>query len=177
MAAPRLLGLHHVTAIATDPQDSLDFYLDVLGLTLVKRTVNFDDPGTYHLYFGDADATPGCILTFFPWPGAHRGRVGNGQVATTAFAAPRGSFFYWHDRLLEARHRGHQARRAVRRPGSGLRRPRRSATGNCGDDERSAPGRRRARCPNPSRSRDFTAPRSRKRATSAPRRCCRTSWA
>jgi glyoxalase family protein len=98
---PRLLGLHHVTAIATDPQDSLDFYLEVLGLTLVKRTVNFDDPGTYHLYFGDADATPGSILTFFPWPGAHRGHVGNGQVAATSFAAPRGSFFYWHDRLLK----------------------------------------------------------------------------
>jgi len=101
VASPRLLGLHHVTAIATDPQDSLDFYLEVLGLTLVKRTVNFDDPGTYHLYFGDADATPGSILTFFPWPGAHRGHVGNGQVAATAFAAPRGSYFYWHDRLLK----------------------------------------------------------------------------
>ena len=101
MAYPRLLGLHHVTAISTDPQDTIDFYLDVLGLTLVKRTVNFDDPGTYQLFFGDPDATPGSVLTFFPWPGADRGRAGNGQVTAVAFAAARGTLFYWHDRLLK----------------------------------------------------------------------------
>ena len=101
VARPRLNGIHHITAIATDAQDSLDFYTDVLGLNLVKRTVNFDDPGTYHLYFGDPGATPGSILTFFSWPHAHRGQPGNGQVTATAFAAPRGSYFYWHDRLLK----------------------------------------------------------------------------
>jgi glyoxalase family protein len=78
-------GLHHVTAIAGAPQRNLDFYAGVLGLRLVKRTVNFDGPGTYHFYFGDATGTPGTILTFFPWTGAFRGRQGTGQVETTAF--------------------------------------------------------------------------------------------
>ena len=65
-------GLHHVTAIASDPQRNIDFYVGLLGLRLVKRTINFDDPGTYHFYFGDAVGTPGTILTFFPWPGRAR---------------------------------------------------------------------------------------------------------
>ena len=68
-----ITGIHHVTAIASDPQRNLDFYTEVLGLRLVKLTVNFDDPGTYHFYFGNARGTPGSILTFFPWPGARRG--------------------------------------------------------------------------------------------------------
>jgi glyoxalase family protein len=72
MAIP---GLHHVTAIASDPQRNLDFYIGVLGLRLVKRTVNFDDTGSYHFYFGDTRGTPGTILTFFAWPGAPRGRM------------------------------------------------------------------------------------------------------
>ena len=67
-----ILGLHHVTAIASDAQRNLDFYTQVLGLRFVKRTVNFDDPGTYHLYFGDDAGSPGTILTFFPWPRASR---------------------------------------------------------------------------------------------------------
>lgn len=75
---PPVLGIHHVTAIASDPQRDLDFYTELLGLRLVKRTVNFDDPGTYHLYFGDEAGTPGTILTFFPWPGAARGSPGVG---------------------------------------------------------------------------------------------------
>ena len=66
----KIPGLHHVTAIASDPQRNLDFYVGLLGLRFVKRTVNFDDPGTYHFYFGDNRGTPGTILTFFPWPGA-----------------------------------------------------------------------------------------------------------
>jgi glyoxalase family protein len=78
-------GIHHVTAIASNPQRNLDFYTEVLGLRLVKRTVNFDDPGTYHFYFVDATATPGTILTFFPWPGAARGHIGSGQVTVTSF--------------------------------------------------------------------------------------------
>lgn len=92
-------GIHHITAIASDPQRNVDFYTDVLGLRLVKLTVNFDDPTTYHLYYGDDAGTPGTILTFFPWPGARRGRRGNGQVAVTSFSIPEGSIGYWQDRL------------------------------------------------------------------------------
>ena len=92
-------GLHHVTAIATDPQRNLDFYAGLLGLRLVKRTVNFDDPGSYHFYFGDARGTPGTILTFFPWPDARRGARGTGEVAATAFVIPAASVGYWLERL------------------------------------------------------------------------------
>jgi len=94
-------GIHHVTAIAGDPQANVDFYGGVLGLRLVKRTVNFDDPTTYHLYFGDRDGRPGTILTFFPWPGAPRGLRGAGQATATAFAVPARSLAYWADRLAE----------------------------------------------------------------------------
>ena len=94
-----ILGLHHVTAIASDPQRNLDFYTQVLGLRLVKLTVNFDDPGTYHFYFGDGEGHPGTILTFFPWPGAKRGAAGNGQTTETAFAVPLGSLDFWRARL------------------------------------------------------------------------------
>ncbi len=96
-------GLHHVTAIASDPQRNLEFYTGLLGLRLVKRTINFDDPGTYHFYFGDAVGTPGTILTFFPWPDARRGSRGAGEVETTAFAIPLGSVNYWLQRLREYR--------------------------------------------------------------------------
>jgi glyoxalase family protein len=94
-----ITGLHHVTAIASDPQRNLDFYVELLGLRLVKRTVNFDDPGSYHFYFGDAVGTPGTILTFFPWPGAPRGVHGSGEVSATAFTIPTGSAGYWLERL------------------------------------------------------------------------------
>ncbi len=96
-----IVGLHHVTAIASDPQRNLDFYTEVLGLRFVKRTVNFDDPGTYHFYFGDDAGSPGTILTFFPWPKASRGQAGAGEVAQTAFSVPLGSVGYWEKRLLE----------------------------------------------------------------------------
>jgi glyoxalase family protein len=92
-------GIHHVTAIAGDPQPNMDFYTSVLGLRLVKATVNYEDPQTYHLYYGDGLGHPGTILTFFPWPGTPRGRVGTGQVTVTAFAIPGGSVGYWVDRL------------------------------------------------------------------------------
>lgn len=98
-------GIHHVTAIAGDPQRNLDFYAGVLGLRLVKRTVNFDDPTTYHFYFGDELGRPGTLLTFFPWPDARRGRQGAGQAAVTSFAIVPGSLGFWLDRLL--RHRVH----------------------------------------------------------------------
>ncbi len=96
-----ITGLHHVTAIAGDPQRNLDFYVGLLGLRLVKRTVNFDDPGSYHFYFGDAVGTPGTILTFFAWPDARRGIRGSGEISATAFAIPPGSAGYWLDRLKE----------------------------------------------------------------------------
>jgi glyoxalase family protein len=97
----KISGLHHVTAIASDPQRNLDFYAGVIGLRFVKRTVNFDDPGTYHFYFGDARGTPGTIMTFFPWPGARRGTRGTGQVETVTFAIPQDSMGYWLERLKQ----------------------------------------------------------------------------
>ena len=94
-----LAGIHHVTALAGDPQANVDFYTGVLGLRLVKKTVNFDDPGTYHLYYGDEVGRPGTLLTFFPWPLARRGQLGAGQATTTSFAVPAGSLGYWSERL------------------------------------------------------------------------------
>ena len=96
----QIRGIHHVTAIASDPQRNLDFYAGVLGLRLVKRTVNFDDPQTYHFYYGDDVGNPGSILTFFPWPGARRGRQGVGQVAVTSFAVLPTALGFWIERLL-----------------------------------------------------------------------------
>ncbi|MCA3748838.1 MAG: ring-cleaving dioxygenase [Rubrobacter sp.] len=95
-------GIHHVTAIAGDPQRNADFYAGVLGLRLVKKTVNFDDPTTYHLYYGDAGGSPGTIMTFFPWGDLPRGKVGAAQVTATAFAVPEGSAARWLERLREA---------------------------------------------------------------------------
>ena len=95
-----ILGIHHVTAIASDPQRNVDFYAGLLGLRLVKRTVNFDDPQTYHLYYGDEVGTPGSIMTFFPWPGARRGGIGAGQVAVTAFSVLPSAIGFWVERLV-----------------------------------------------------------------------------
>lgn len=92
-------GIHHITAIASDPQRNLDFYSGVLGLRLVKLTVNFDDPGTYHFYFGDETGSPGTLLTFFPWPGAPGGRIGTGQVTSFSFSVPQAALGYWANRL------------------------------------------------------------------------------
>ena len=97
----KFAGLHHVTAIADNPQENVDFYSGILGLRLVKKTVNFDDPGSYHLYYGDATGNPGTIMTFFSWPGAPRGRIGTGQVSATSFAVPEDSLGYWTERLIE----------------------------------------------------------------------------
>ena len=94
-------GLHHVTAITADAQKNIDFYCGVLGLRLVKLTVNFDDPGSYHLYYGNELGRPGTIMTFFAWPGAYRGRIGPPQVTVTAFAVPMGAIDYWSKRLKE----------------------------------------------------------------------------
>jgi glyoxalase family protein len=96
-----MAGLHHVTAIAGNPLRNLDFYTRTLGLRLVKRTVNFDDPGTYHFYYGDETGRPGTILTFFPWEHAAKGRVGAGETRQTAFRIPAGSLGFWAQRLVE----------------------------------------------------------------------------
>jgi glyoxalase family protein len=93
-------GIHHVTAIAADPQRNLDFYTGVLGMRLVKLTVNYDDPDNYHFYFGDELGRPGSILTFFPWSGGRAGRHGVGQVGEVALAVPRASLGFWIERLL-----------------------------------------------------------------------------
>ena len=95
----RSAGIHHITAMAGDPQLNLDFYTETLGLRLVKRTVNFDDPGSYHFYFGDNVGNPGTIITFFPWPGARRGARGSGQVTIVSFAIPSNSIAWWKKRL------------------------------------------------------------------------------
>jgi glyoxalase family protein len=95
----RSAGIHHITAIAGDPQTNLDFYSGTLGLRLIKRTVNFDDPGSYHFYFGDNIGSPGTIITFFPWPGARRGARGSGQITIVSFAIARTSIALWKERL------------------------------------------------------------------------------
>jgi len=94
-----ILGIHHVTAIASDPQRNVDFYVGVLGLRLVKLTVNYDEPSTYHLYYGDELGNPGTILTFFAWPGGPNGRIGTGQLTTTSFSIPEAAISFWMDRL------------------------------------------------------------------------------
>ncbi|MEZ4587156.1 MAG: VOC family protein, partial [Gemmatimonadales bacterium] len=108
-----VLGIHHVTAIAGDPQRNVDFYAGVLGLRLVKRTVNYDDIRTYHFYYGDATGSPGSLLTFFAWPGGRRGRAGAGQAAAVGLAIPQGSIGFWIERLLThgVRHEAPSARR------------------------------------------------------------------
>lgn len=92
-------GIHHVTAIASNPRANAEFYLNALGMRLVKRTVNFDSPDVYHLYYGDRAGNPGTIMTFFPWPDAPRGRIGAGQVTTTTFSVPEGSLGWWAEHL------------------------------------------------------------------------------
>jgi glyoxalase family protein len=95
-----LNGIHHVTAIASDVQRNVDFYAGILGLRLVKKTVNFDDPSAYHLYYGDEAGTPGSIVTFFYWPGrAARGRIGVGQMTAITFSTAGSSLDFWRDRL------------------------------------------------------------------------------
>lgn len=101
MASPSVTGIHHITAIAGPPQKNLDFYTGILGLRLVKKTVNYDAHSVYHLYFGDRTGQPGANLTFFPWPNARSGRPGRGQVSAIAFAVPPPSLEDWAARLDE----------------------------------------------------------------------------
>ena len=92
-------GIHHVTAIASDPQANVDFYTKVLGLRLVKQTVNFDAPHVWHLYYGDEKGSPSSILTFFPWPGVMQGKEGAGLTTATGFSVPPESIGFWHERV------------------------------------------------------------------------------
>ncbi|MEK5440410.1 ring-cleaving dioxygenase [Fredinandcohnia sp. FSL W7-1320] len=95
----KTMGIHHITAIVGHPQENIDFYAGVLGLRLVKQTVNFDDPGTYHLYFGNEGGKPGTIITFFPWADAYQGKIGDGQVGVTSYVVPKGALDFWESRL------------------------------------------------------------------------------
>jgi glyoxalase family protein len=99
MTEPSVLGLHHITAITADAQKNIDFYTTVLGLKFTKLTVNFDDPSSYHLYFGDRLGSPGTALTFFAWPGGSRGRQGVNQAMTISFSVPEASMSFWIERL------------------------------------------------------------------------------
>ncbi|MGB5617939.1 MAG: VOC family protein [Desulfobacterales bacterium] len=95
----RISGIHHITAVTSSAAENLAFYEKILGLRLVKQTVNFDDPFTYHLYYGDANGSPGTILTFFPWENLPRGKPGAGMVTAIAFAIPRTSIEFWTRRI------------------------------------------------------------------------------
>lgn len=96
----KILGLHHITAIAGDAKRNFDFYSNVLGLRFIKKTVNFDDPGTYHFYFGDEVGSAGTILTFFPWgEGIQQGRKGSGMATEIGYSVPKGSLGFWQERF------------------------------------------------------------------------------
>lgn len=94
-------GIHHITAFVRDAQQNADFYAGILGLRLVKKTINFDVPEVYHLYFGDEHGSPGTIITFFPWATGRKGRIGGGQVGVTTYAVPAGSLGFWEQRLAD----------------------------------------------------------------------------
>lgn len=98
-AGKRITGIHHVTAIASNAQNNIDFYTGILGLRLVKKTVNYDGPDVYHFYYGSEAGTPGSILSFFPYQGLVNGRHGKGMMNTTSFSVPSSSLDYWMQRL------------------------------------------------------------------------------
>lgn len=97
----KIAGLHHITAIAGDAKRNHQFYTEVMGLRLVKKTVNFDDPGTYHFYYGNESGTPGTILTFFPWEGIRQGRAGTGMATDIGYSVPAGSLEFWQNRFKD----------------------------------------------------------------------------
>ena len=136
--SPEINGLHHVTAISGAPQRNLDFYAKVLGLRFVKRTVNFDDPSVYHLYYGDETGAPGTAMTFFPWEHLAPARRGTGEVALTAFSVPDGSLDFWRERLSRLGVPHHEPEPRFGEPALAHRRSRRPAA--------RARGRGRARC-------------------------------
>src|SRR5215470_6308391 len=97
----RILGIHHITAIATSAKRNFDFYTKILGQRFVKKTVNFDDPKTYHLYYGNEQGAPGTILTFFPWEGTRPGRLGTGMATEIGYSVHGGSLEFWENRFNE----------------------------------------------------------------------------
>ncbi|MER2060421.1 MAG: ring-cleaving dioxygenase [Niallia sp.] len=97
---PKSAGIHHISAMVNDAQRNIDFYASILGLRLVKKTINFDRPEVYHLYFGNETGTPGTVITFFPWEKQLKGRIGTGQVGVTSYVIPPGSSEFWMNRLL-----------------------------------------------------------------------------
>jgi glyoxalase family protein len=102
----QIKGLHHVTSFAGDPQANSDFFTKTLGLRRVKKTVNFDAPDVYHLYYGDEAGTPGSVMTYFPFPNIGQGRPGTGEVGETVFAVPKGSIGFWKERLAANKAQG-----------------------------------------------------------------------
>ncbi|WP_441001253.1 ring-cleaving dioxygenase [Fodinibius sp. SL11] len=98
---PTHRGLHHISVIASDPQDNYDFYVKKLGMRMVKKTVNQDDPTKYHLFYANAEGSPGSSLTFFPWPRARKGTPGSGEATEISLTVPENSLDYWQDRLNE----------------------------------------------------------------------------
>src|SRR4051794_12776560 len=94
-------GIHHITAMVNDAQRNIDFYAGVLGLRLIKKTINFDRPEVYHLYFGNETGDPGTVITFFPWAKQLKGRIGTGQVGVTSYIIPTGSINFWEKRLQQ----------------------------------------------------------------------------
>jgi len=99
----KIAGIHHITAIAGNAKRNMDFYTRVLGLRMVKRTVNFDDPGTYHFYYGNETGMPGTILTFFPWEGIAGGRAGTGMATDIGYSVSKDSLPFWAERFRELR--------------------------------------------------------------------------
>src|SRR5580658_8727401 len=97
----KITGIHHVTAIAGNAKRNVDFYTRVLGLRMVKRTVNFDDPGTYHFYYGNESGTPGTILTFFPWEGVINGRNGAGMATEIGYSVNKDNLPFWAERFRQ----------------------------------------------------------------------------
>src|SRR5580704_16663627 len=97
--ANKITGIHHITAIAGNAKRNVDFYTGALGLRFVKKTVNFDDPGTYHFYYGNEQGAPGTILTFFPWEGVRKGQTGTGMATEIGYPVPPGSLDFWIDRF------------------------------------------------------------------------------
>lgn len=94
-------GIHHITSFVQNAQETVDFYAGVLGLRMIKKTINFDAPEVYHLYFGNETGSPGTIITFFPWAHSRKGRIGGGQVGITTYAVPTGSLSFWEARLTQ----------------------------------------------------------------------------
>ncbi|EOZ99756.1 Glyoxalase family protein [Indibacter alkaliphilus LW1] len=99
--AALITGIHHITAIAGNPQKNIDFYTGILGLRMVKKTINFDAPDVYHFYFGDELGTPGTVFTTFPFEGARKGTKGTGELTYTAFSVPESSLAFWIERLAK----------------------------------------------------------------------------